>query len=320
MSVTTSYTIQMASKISGVGVHTIRAWEKRYKALEPNRDSSGHRTYTKTDVEKLMLLSELCLLGYAISKVAKMTIPDLKILLKDLGKSDESIDFPEFSLVKDKPSVNANDSINILLFALRSYKLDVIHQEVGKIKTMISSRDMALQIILPLYLELRELCSRGVFSGAQEEAVTSLLRFHAGHGMYRQHDRKEYNDQVQLNVIVVGLDNDSSDLNLMMAALLCNHYGFNYSFLGFSLSIEALGDSLEFLNTQLIVLSSANPNKNLSYIQTYIEKLMHKAPPSVEVVLNAKIDLNLEKIHSKRFIHSKSIEALDAHLSKKQIL
>ena len=57
----------MASKISGVGVHTIRAWEKRYKALVPVRDAAGHRSYSKVDVEKLMLLSELCLLGYTIS-------------------------------------------------------------------------------------------------------------------------------------------------------------------------------------------------------------------------------------------------------------
>lgn len=84
--VSTTYTIQMASKLSGVGVHTIRAWEKRYKALEPSRDASGHRTYSKTDVEKLILLSELCLLGYTISKVANLSIPELKELLIDLGK------------------------------------------------------------------------------------------------------------------------------------------------------------------------------------------------------------------------------------------
>jgi len=74
----------MASKLSGVGVHTIRAWEKRYRALEPLRDGSGHRVYTKSDVEKLMLLSELCLLGYTISKVAKLSIEELKAQLLDL--------------------------------------------------------------------------------------------------------------------------------------------------------------------------------------------------------------------------------------------
>lgn len=315
MSVNTSYTIQMASKISGVGVHTIRAWEKRYKALEPNRDSSGHRTYTKTDVEKLMLLSELCLLGYTISKVAKLSIPDLKLLLKDLGKSEESIDFPELNLVKEKLVIDASLSTNILLFALKNYKIDVINQEIGKLKSVISSRDMALHILLPIAQLIRELSARGEFTRTQEETVSSLLRFHAGHSLFRSNERKEHS---HVNVVVVSVDNDSLDLGAIMAGLLCNHYGFNYSFLGHNLSIEALCDSLGFLNTNLVILSTANSSKSLPYIQPFVEKLFQKAPMNVEVILNGKADLSMDKIPVKRFNNITSIEALDDFLSKKR--
>ncbi|MBC7540693.1 MAG: MerR family transcriptional regulator [Bacteriovorax sp.] len=298
----------MASKISGVGVHTIRAWEKRYKALEPVRDSSGHRTYTKADIEKLMLLSELCLLGYTISKVAKFEIPDLKLLLKDLGKSDESIDSPEFNLIKEKLSVDASGSTNILLFALKNYKLDVINQEIGKLKTMVSSRDMAMNIVMPLSNELRELRNRGEFSQIQEETVINLLRFHSGHALYHQNDRRDRNS---VNVVVAGIAGATNDLGLIMAGLLCNHYGFNFSFLGPDISVEALSDSLGFLNTNLIILSALNTKK------TFVEKLMSKATPALQVLLAGKMDLELESIPTKRFKNCKSIEELDEYLSKK---
>lgn len=319
MSVNTSYTIQMASKISGVGVHTIRAWEKRYKALEPNRDSSGHRTYTKIDVEKLMLLSELCLLGYTISKVAKLSIPDLKLLLKDLGKSDESMENPEFNLVKEKPELDAGQSINILLFALRSYKLDVLNQEIGKLKSVISARDMALDIILPLATELTALCARGVFNRTQEEAVVALLRFHAGVALFRQSERK---DQGLINIAILGIESDSSDLHLIMAGLLCNHYGFNSCYLGQNISIDALIETTGFLGSSLIVLTTGNAQRNASYIQSYVEKLMQKSSASTDILLSSHLEssvgLNLEKFPARRFGVSKSIEALDQYLASKR--
>ena len=53
------YNIQIASKLSGVGTHTLRAWEKRYGAVIPMRNESGRRLYSDDDVEKLRLLSEL---------------------------------------------------------------------------------------------------------------------------------------------------------------------------------------------------------------------------------------------------------------------
>lgn len=156
----------MASKISGVGVHTIRAWEKRYKALEPIRDSSGHRVYNKTDVEKLILLSELCFVGYAISKVAKFSIPELKELLKSLGKVTEEVPSEGFNLIKDQPTVQASDSIGILKFALVNLKMDIINVELGKLKLAIDPKDFALEIVLPLYQQIQEMKSNGHTSSA----------------------------------------------------------------------------------------------------------------------------------------------------------
>ena len=47
------YNIQIASKLSGVGTHTLRAWEKRYGAVVPTRNDSGRRLYSDEDIEKL---------------------------------------------------------------------------------------------------------------------------------------------------------------------------------------------------------------------------------------------------------------------------
>ena len=313
----TTYTIQMASKISGVGVHTIRAWEKRYKALVPVRDASGHRTYSKTDVEKLMLLSELCLLGYTISKVAGMSIPELKDLLKDLGKTEASFEATDFNLINDtKLTVDPSQSLPILNFALKSYKLDIISQELGKLKTLLTPKDFALQILLPLTHSLAEAYSSGVFNSAQEQATRALLRFHMGHHLYHPVEKR---DKVNINIIVSGMEGDLNDLGLGAVGLLCGHYGFHYTYLGADIAYEALSDTAKSLEANVVIVGPSNVHNQLGkvHFQNYIEKLTAKLNPQTELVIAGKSELEIEKISSKRLVILKTLNAVDEYLSRK---
>jgi PAS domain S-box-containing protein len=49
----TRFTIGEVAAMVGMSAHTIRAWEKRYQILTPQRTASGQRRYTMADVELL---------------------------------------------------------------------------------------------------------------------------------------------------------------------------------------------------------------------------------------------------------------------------
>lgn len=307
----------MASKISGVGVHTIRAWEKRYKALVPVRDASGHRTYSKADVEKLMLLSELCLLGYTISKVAGLSIPELKDQLKDLGKSEESLEAQDFSLINDtKLTMDPAQSLPILNFALKNYKLDVISQELGKLKSLLSPKDFALEILKPLAHTLFEAHSDGSYTSSQEQAARSILKFHMGYNLYHPVEKK---DKINVNVVVSGMEGDLNDLALGSVGLLCGHYGFHYTYLGPDMTYEALSDTVKSLDANVVIVGPTNVHNQLGkgHFQNYIEKLSVKLNPTTELVVAGKSELDLEKISSKRLVVLKTLDAVDEYLSRK---
>lgn len=59
---------------TGVGVSTLRAWEGRFRFLEPRRSPAGHRLYAEADVERvdavLRLVGEGFTLAAAIARVA----------------------------------------------------------------------------------------------------------------------------------------------------------------------------------------------------------------------------------------------------------
>jgi len=146
------YTIQMASKISGVGVHTIRAWEKRYKAIVPDRDHTGHRVYSKKDIEKLILLSELCFLGMSISKVANYDLAELKNHLLELGVTPEKLKKMEFNLAgeSDQNQAQFDFKIPILKMALDSQKWDILFKELEILASHLSVLQFLDSVIFPL--------------------------------------------------------------------------------------------------------------------------------------------------------------------------
>jgi PAS domain S-box-containing protein len=53
MSDATHFTIGEVAAMVGMSAHTIRAWEKRYQILTPQRTESGQRRYTMADVDLL---------------------------------------------------------------------------------------------------------------------------------------------------------------------------------------------------------------------------------------------------------------------------
>ena len=69
------------SAVTGIGVHTLRVWEKRYGAPLSKRLPSGHRRYSKKEVARLKAIASAIESGYRASKVATATLEELQSLM-----------------------------------------------------------------------------------------------------------------------------------------------------------------------------------------------------------------------------------------------
>lgn len=79
----TSYGIGSVSRLTGLSTHTLRAWEKRHRAVEAHRDAAGRRRYTVADVERLTRLKQLVDLGERIGDLARLSAQSLEQRLAD---------------------------------------------------------------------------------------------------------------------------------------------------------------------------------------------------------------------------------------------
>lgn len=311
-----SYTIQMAAKISGVGVHTIRAWEKRYKAVVPRRDGTGHRVYSKEDIEKLILLSELCILGYSISKIANQNSEELKEQLKALGKSEDSIKSLEMNLVETQvhEEVDYSQSLSIILLALKTYKLDIVAKEIGKLKMLLNSREFALKIVLPVMTELNQALVRGEYTISHEHALSSIMKFHIGHLLYKSQENR---DREYLTIIFCGIEQDYHEFGILMGSLLAQYYQFNVIYLGANLPADSLIDASKFLDAKLIVVGATSIVSLLgkNYLSNYVEKVANGVDDKIDLIIGTDLDFEINPIFKRKVKHIKSLDEFDRYLA-----
>ena len=64
--------IRTVCALTGVNPITLRAWERRYGLIKPERTASGHRVYTDADVERIRQVLALTREGVAIGQVMEV--------------------------------------------------------------------------------------------------------------------------------------------------------------------------------------------------------------------------------------------------------
>lgn len=73
---------------TGIGEHTLRAWERRFGFPRPRRLPSGHRRYTSEQVRQLALIALALEHGYRASDVVPLERDALEALLEECGAFD----------------------------------------------------------------------------------------------------------------------------------------------------------------------------------------------------------------------------------------
>jgi len=66
------------ARLAQMPVATLRIWEQRYQAVRPGTAASGHRLYSATDVQRVLLLRQLTEQGQAIGSIAGLDLAQLQ--------------------------------------------------------------------------------------------------------------------------------------------------------------------------------------------------------------------------------------------------
>jgi len=68
------YTIKRVAELTGIGLSTLRAWERRYGVVTPQRSEGQYRLYTDADVRTIAIMASLVSDGWSASAAAAETL------------------------------------------------------------------------------------------------------------------------------------------------------------------------------------------------------------------------------------------------------
>lgn len=70
------FPIREVARLTGVNPVTLRAWERRYGLIQPTRTESGHRLYSRLDIDTVHRILDWIERGVAVSKVGRILARD----------------------------------------------------------------------------------------------------------------------------------------------------------------------------------------------------------------------------------------------------
>jgi MerR family transcriptional regulator, light-induced transcriptional regulator len=233
------YPIRAVARMTGIGIDTLRAWERRYRAVVPRRNDRG-RLYTEADVTRLKRLAELVARGHAIGTIA--TLPDGR--LERLLETSEAL--------RDAPAPPAPAAaLEVLTPALEAYDLDAIEAILGRHAAMLSPTDFVFEVVLPLLREIGRRWEAGQLRPSQEHLVSAIVRTVLG-ALLRTIARPDASPKV-LFATPAG---ERHELGLLCAALLTASAGYGVVYLGADLPAADVAHAAAASGAAVVILGA----------------------------------------------------------------
>ncbi|MGA2599685.1 MAG: MerR family transcriptional regulator [Bryobacteraceae bacterium] len=230
------YPIRAVAKITGLSLDTLRAWERRYQAVVPERTDRG-RQYGAAQIERLMLLGQLVQKGHAIGQIASLSDQELQnLLVQQPGHPG-----PELALQKDFPAP--------VLAAIEGFDAARAGDELSRLAAVLTPRDLLYQVALPLMREVGVRWHDGTLAISQEHLVSQMLRNLLG-GMMRLFRPSS----TAVKMVFATPAGEAHEFGILAGAMLASISGVEPVYLGSNLPSREIANAAGRTGAKVIVL------------------------------------------------------------------
>lgn len=228
-----SYALGAVVRITGLSEHTLRAWERRYEAVRPQRTPGGSRRYTEADVRRLRLLRQVVDAGQPIGEVARLPDADIERLAAAFQPQPPPL-------------------LRELLEAAETLDAAELERQLGLQLAALGPSGFAREVAVPLLAEVGRRWECGELPTAAEHIVSAALRTLLGLAL--RSERAAPDAPVLLFTTPSG---EQHELGALAAALLARNAGGRSVYLGPELPVEELAAAAKRLEADVVVIALA---------------------------------------------------------------
>lgn len=297
-----SYPIRAVSLMTGVGIDTLRAWERRYGAVSPLRDERG-RMYTEADVRRIRMLRDAVSNGHAIGRVARLSDDQLEKLA-----SPPETPRATPPVMQGRPgTVNAVDT-DAIIAALERFDASGVELELSRAAALLRAPELLRDVLVPVLTEVGERWHAGrariahehLLSASVRNVLGSLLRLHAKSG-------------VPDRLLFATPAGERHEFGTLGAALLAASGGLGAIYLGPDMPADDIVAVTTVVNLDVVVLGLTELG-DAKRIEAEISQIAARLDPRIELWLGGRGAERVSRNLNGRALVLSTFEALEAQL------
>lgn len=298
------YPIRAVAKMTGLSLDTLRAWERRYQAVVPERGPRG-RMYTEDDVQRLRLLRDAVARGHAIGHAAKLSDRQLKQVTQDSSPSGAS-EVPELHRLDA-----AHLDLGRVIAAVERFDCSEADLELGRLAALLPPRTLVHQVALPLMRSVGQMWHDGRLTVAQEHLVSAILSSLLA-SLVRLYAARD----ASLKLIFATPSGELHEFGILTSAMLAAGGGLGVVYLGANLPAEEILWAAERNAPRAVVLGLTGTNGNANRA-SQVRKILKGLPGETELWLGGGDVASLfRSIKSPRVYLMENFETFERHLQR----
>jgi len=234
--------INVAARRSGLTAHVIRAWERRYNAITPDRSGSARRQFSDWEIQRLVLLRQAIELGNRIGEIANLSMEELYALVgRDTVPGVEAS--PRIPLSRGK-------LVEVAVSAAAALDSSAFLQALLQGTRTHAVPDLFEEFVIPMLAEIAARCRDGRLSAMNEHFAATHLRTFLG-------DLMTSSSVAPTGPVIVVTTpiGQQYELDALMCAITAMRAGWQAIFLGPNLPAEEIARAVEVRNAMAVSLS-----------------------------------------------------------------
>ena len=241
------YPIRYVARITGLPAHVIRAWERRYAAVNPHRTPTNRRLYSEEDIKRLQLLRKATKCGHSISQAVTFDSDELSRLVHQNGPSTSD-------------GVNANGTgpehvhgdihFTACLNAVLNLDRPGLEKALNRATIDLTRLQLINGVIVPLFGAIGKRWADGSLKIINEHMTSTVVR-----SLLDDMLRSSQTDETAPRIVVSTPVGHWHEIGALVTALFAAETGWCPQYFGPNLPAEEIAAAAEQVHAKAVALS-----------------------------------------------------------------
>lgn len=267
----TLFPIRVLAERTGVGTSTLRAWERRYGLLKPQRTPKGHRLYQEKDILLIQEVLKLLEKGHSISEVAKQILARDDSVQSSKKKPSVKTQETDTSQTHELASGQWAVYLERLISAVEQFNSQGLEKVYNEVSSLYPLDLVSRHLIEPALTLLGSRWNSRTTGIAEEHFFTAWLRNKLGARLHHA-GSQAHGD----TILVACVPGHRHEIGPLLFALAMLNRGLRVVYLGSDMPLDPLAEVVARCDARGVVLAGGrelDPETTISSLKQLLPGL-----------------------------------------------